>query len=138
MNMYAESRINAKITQEKAAELLNLSVDSVRAYEKGRSIPSNETVEIMGEVFNDADLYHNHLSIKSNGYIPFLEDESIANIAIKFMLQDKDMEEIKEDFLEIAKDGKVDKDEMHYWDNIKKEAREALELCFAIINFETS
>lgn len=50
-NIYKTARLGSGLTQEAAAEALNLSVESVRAYETGRTVPLDETVLLMVETY---------------------------------------------------------------------------------------
>ena len=46
-NIYQAARKVAGLTQEKAAEMIGISVRSLADYETGVRIPSNATVELM-------------------------------------------------------------------------------------------
>ena len=48
-NIYKNARQTAGLTQERWAELLGISPDSVRRYEAGAMLPSDETVLMMAE-----------------------------------------------------------------------------------------
>ncbi len=43
-NIYKRARRTAGYTQEAAAEILNISVESLRAYETDRRVPSGDVV----------------------------------------------------------------------------------------------
>ena len=60
-NIYKTSRKAAGLTQESAAELLGISVESLRAYESGQRIPPNEVVELMVILYNAQHLAYQHL-----------------------------------------------------------------------------
>lgn len=49
-NIYKTARLTAGLTQERWAETLNISVESVRLYERGLGLPSDEVVARMVEV----------------------------------------------------------------------------------------
>lgn len=51
-NLYQRARLSAGLTQERAAELLDLSPESLKQYEGGRRIPPDETVARMVEVYS--------------------------------------------------------------------------------------
>ena len=50
-NIYQKARKEAHLTQEQAAELLYVSVKTVKAWERGQRIPDNETAGRMAEVY---------------------------------------------------------------------------------------
>ena len=60
-NIYQIARTDKGITQEKAAELLCVSVESIRAYESGRTVPPNDIVCAMIEVYGTQYLAYQHL-----------------------------------------------------------------------------
>ena len=49
-NIYKRARATAGLTQERWAEQLGISVESVRLYESGAGLPSDEAVTRMIEV----------------------------------------------------------------------------------------
>ena len=60
-NIYQAARKVAGLTQEKAAEMIGISVRSLADYETGVRIPSNATVELMVMVYNSQLLATQHL-----------------------------------------------------------------------------
>lgn len=60
-NIYKTARTAAGLTQEAAAERLDISVESIRAYETGQRIPPNEVVELMVILYNAQHLAFQHL-----------------------------------------------------------------------------
>ena len=63
--IYKTARAVAGLTQERWAEALGVSVDSIRAYENGAVVPSDETVRAMSEISGLAPLAYWHLCNKS-------------------------------------------------------------------------
>lgn len=51
-NIYKKPREIAGYSQERAAELLDISVESLRAYETGRRVPPGEVVVRMMDLYN--------------------------------------------------------------------------------------
>ena len=49
-NIYKNARKYAGLTQERWAEAVGVSVDSIRVYENGSVIPTDETVRAMSEI----------------------------------------------------------------------------------------
>lgn len=56
-NIYKAARESAGLTQERAAEALGISVESIRVYETDRRVPPNAVVSRM------SDLYHSQFLI---------------------------------------------------------------------------
>ena len=50
-NLYKRARCATRLTQEGAAELLDISVESIKQYEGGRRVPPDEVVARMVEVY---------------------------------------------------------------------------------------
>jgi len=59
------SRKNAKLTQERAAEMLHVSVDSIRDYERGIRNPSEDFVLKAKSVYKDQSLGTKYLLMVS-------------------------------------------------------------------------
>ena len=51
-NLYQRARLSTGLTQERAAELLGLSPESLKQYEGGKTVPKDETVAKMVEVYH--------------------------------------------------------------------------------------
>ena len=64
-NKYKTARQAAGLTQERWAEVLGISVESVRLYESGRGLPSDEVVAQMAEVAVMPVLAYWHIKNKS-------------------------------------------------------------------------
>ena len=64
-NIYLTATEAAGITQERAAELIGLSVESIRSYETEKRVPSDETVIKMIEIYNANYLAYQHLKLKT-------------------------------------------------------------------------
>ena len=60
-NIYQSARMAAGLTQEKAAELLNISVESIRAYETDKRVPPNQIVSDMTDIYQTPHLALQHL-----------------------------------------------------------------------------
>ena len=64
-NIYKNARIAAGLTQERWAEHLGVSADSVRKYESGERMPGDDVVLTMAEVSGQLILPYWHLTRKS-------------------------------------------------------------------------
>lgn len=63
--IYQTARLVANLTQEKAAELLNVSPKSVGAYERGETIPPDDIVVSMTKTYQTPWLAYMHLTINN-------------------------------------------------------------------------
>ena len=50
-NLYQRARLSTGLTQERAAEMLGLSPESLKQYEGGRRVPPDEVVARMVEAY---------------------------------------------------------------------------------------
>ena len=85
-NIYKIARRAAGYTQEAAAEQLNISIESVRAYETYQRTPPADVVERMVVCFGAPQLAYQHLHETNaliSRVIPQLEPRSIPEVAIR-------------------------------------------------------
>ena len=64
-NIYRNARITAGLTQERWAEYLGISPDSVRKYESGEMMPAEDILLMMADISGLKILPYWHLSQKS-------------------------------------------------------------------------
>ena len=84
-NIYKAARRSAGLTQEAAAEKLGISVESIRAYETGGRIPSNEIVESMVICYNTQYLAYQHLhetNALAAKIVPPLQERSMSTLSL--------------------------------------------------------
>lgn len=111
-NIYKNARRDAGLTQERAAERLGISVESIRAYETDQRIPPDHVVSEMVTCYNAQYLAVQHLSQNNElvrRIVPVIEERSLmeatvrlANRMRKFFQQHR-----AEDLLEICEDNEV-------------------------------
>lgn len=121
-NIYAAARRSAGFTQEQAAELLDLSVESVKAYETGGRTPAGETVLLMSRVYASPGLRLEHArATDALGLIPQaarprafpLAVMSLYNDLLQFAERSRGRQ-----LLRIAADGVIDEDERPLYEEI--------------------
>ena len=131
-NIYKIARRAAGFTQESAAEQLEISVDSVRAYETSQRLPPSEIVERMVVFFHAPQLAYQHLHETNaliSRVIPQLEQRSILEVAIRiynrmrYFSQNACLERL----LTIAEDGRIDDTERPEFDEIIEELRSIIQ-----------
>ena len=115
-NIYKTARLSAGLTQEAAAELLDISVESIRAYETGVRLPPNRVVETMVEVYGLQPLAYQHLketNALARQVIPALEERSLLEVAVRIYTRLRRFAAAGsvDRLLEIAEDGRIDPEE---------------------------
>lgn len=133
-NLYQRARLSTGLTQERAAELLNLSPESLKQYEGGRRIPPDETVARMVEAYRCPWLALEHAQATDRlGVLPKAEPRPLpmASIALRNRLQDATGR--LDALLRIAEDGVIDETERPEFDSIVVELRETMAAIYQVI-----
>lgn len=133
-NLYQRARLSAGLTQERAAELLNLSPESLKQYEGGRRIPPDETVARMVEAYRCPWLALEHAQATDTlGVMPDVTPRPLpmASIALRNRLQDATGR--LDALLRIAEDGVIDETERPEFDSIVVELRETMAAIYQVI-----
>lgn len=135
-NIYRNARRTAGLTQERWAECLGLAPETIRQYESGIIMPSDEVVTAMSEVSGQHILCYWHLVRKSRiaaNILPELEEQKClpeAVLSLLIMIDD-----FREDGLvrltRIAADGKVSRDEAEDYDEALRQIRELVRRAYA-------
>lgn len=125
-NIYKRARATAGLTQERWAEQLGISVESVRLYESGTGLPSDEVVTRMIEVAVLPVLGYWHLMNKSRvaaEILPEVKTVPLAQAVVQLLHRIREFDErhrVRE-LLSIAEDGQIDSAEREAFDGIIKE-----------------
>ena len=126
-NIYRIPRVKANLTQERAAELIPISVESIRAYETGQTVPPDDAVYRMVVIYDAPLLAHQHLGNKSDlsrKYLPQIEAKDLPSATIVMMKELADVINGQQELIAIACDGKVTGDEKPKADALIKDIRE--------------
>ena len=131
-NIYKIARRAAGYTQEAAAEQLNISIESVRAYETYQRTPTADDVERMVVCFGAPQLAYQHLHETNaliSRVIPQLEPRSIPEVAIRIYNRMRSFSQgaCLERLMAIAEDGRVDDTEQPEFDAIVKILRSIIQ-----------
>lgn len=135
-NIYQLARKNTNLTQEKAAEVIGCSVRSVADYESGRTVPADDIVCRMIEIYNAGWLGYRHLKESTEigrKYLPELDLSDLPKSVLRLQKEIGDMNRINSDMIEIACDGVVDKHEEPRWQNVTKEILEMAGAALAVV-----
>lgn len=121
-NIYQAARKESCLTQEQAAERLDVSDTTVKAWEQGARVPDNETVARMAELYGTPWLALEHLRSAGStlGVIPEITVQSLPTAAITLINRVLDFAERHRDrqLLRIAEDGVIDETERPDFDDI--------------------
>lgn len=122
-NIYQTARKAAGLTQERAAELLGLSVRSLSDYEAGLRLPPNDVADRMVMVYNSQVLAVQHLRNSTQFARDLLPDvrpmalpEAVLTLidAVYDFADDK----LDRELIEIARDRVISPDERERFDRI--------------------
>ena len=121
-NIYQAARKEGCLTQEQAAERMEVSETTVKAWEQGARVPDNETVARMAELYGTPWLALEHLRSAGStlGVIPEITVQSLPTAAITLINRVLDFAERHRDrqLLRIAEDGIIDETERPDFDDI--------------------
>lgn len=125
-NIYENARRTAGLTQERWAEAIGCSVDSIRLYESERGLPSDEIVTKMVEVAGLPVLGYWHLCNKSRvaaDILPDVRECSLPLAVVQLIKRINDFADLHrtDDLLDIAEDGAIDDRERGTFDAIVRE-----------------
>lgn len=123
-NIYQIARTSAGITQERAAELLCVSVESLRAYETGRTVPGNDIVCQMVIVYAAQHLAYQHLMHSSEvarRCLPEVDIKELPEAMLRLQKEVTDFIRCRDEMVEITCDGVITAEERPRYDQILKE-----------------
>lgn len=135
-NIYKAARKAAGLTQEQAAEQLYISTRSLAEYEAGRTIPPDDVVCRMVEVYGDKSLAYMHLKQSTEvgrRYLPDLHILDLPRSVLKLQKEVKDVTDINHHMVDVACDGMVEEHEHGIWQSIEKELMEMVGAGLAVI-----
>ncbi len=123
INIYASARKAKGLTQERAAELIGISVESIRAYEAEARSPSDETALRMADVYVTQHLAYQHLqrSVLGKTILPEIEKRDVPSAILRLLKEVNDLIKLRDELIEIGSDGVIDDDERVRWEIIMKE-----------------
>lgn len=139
-NIYKIARKYAGFSRERAAELICVSVRSLADYETGVTIPPDDVVCSMIEVYQAPWLGYEHLKNSTavgQKYLPDIKFSDLARAVLRFQKEVKDLELVDRALIEIACDGEVDETEKTKWEEVTKEVKEVVSAALAILFTET-
>lgn len=136
-NDYKIARAAAGMTQERWAERLGVSVESVRLYETGRNLPSDEVVQRMIELSMMPVLGYWHMQKKSRlaaELLPEVPEVGLPQAVVLLLgaLRNFQQEQRVDELLRIAADGVVSGAEASDYAEILEDLQEIVEAAAAL------
>lgn len=121
-NIYRKYRKLAGLTQEKASEHLGISVDTIKRYENGSYMPSNDIARKMCLLYGDMKLAYEHLENSQMGemVLPSLKDKDLCCSTLGFLNQLANMDKRKLEIVRIASDGVISDNEVDNWGELEQ------------------
>lgn len=128
-NIYQIARESTGLTQEKASDHLDISVDSLRAYEGGKRIPPDRVVIKMIEIYDTQYLAYQHLKTYEVGrtYLPNIEIRDLPVAILKLQKEVSDFLKLENEMIDITYDGVIDEEERPRWEVIMKELNDVVD-----------
>lgn len=141
-NIYKNARQAAGLTQERWAECLGISAESVRQYEAGIIMPGEDVLLMMADISGMKILPYWHLSQKSriaSRILPELEEQKgLPEAVLALLIQ---IDDFREDGLRrltrIAADGKISEDEEEDYQEALRQITELVRRAYALGYAET-
>lgn len=132
-SIYQRAREVAGMTQERAAEYLNIATETIASYEQGRrNIPDDIVVE-MADLYQCPILCHKHLRLKATARnLPDVDVKSLSQAVIMLLKNMDDLDTNGNLLLQIAYDNKVDEQEIDDWEFILSQINELQKACFTV------
>ena len=122
-NIYKKARMAAGLTQERAAELLDISTRSLADYEAGVRMPSNWLVDSMVTVYNTQILAVQHLRNSAQAardLIPEVDAMRLPEAVLTLVdaIYDFADDRLDRELIDIARDGVISPDERERFDRV--------------------
>lgn len=127
-NIYKTARQVAGLTQERAAEMLGISVRSLADYELGIRIPPNYVVDSMVTTYNSQLLGIQHLRESANmarSILPEVQEMRLPEAVLTLIdaIYDFADDRLDRELIDIARDGVITTNEKERFDRIVDKIR---------------
>jgi len=126
-NIYQIARNAKGITQEKASELLNVSIESLRAYESSRTPVPNQVAADMTMIYGVEHLAMQHIRENPVGkmvFPSFSENVDCSKAILNLLKEVNDVVQCRDELISIGADGIIDESERASFERIIKELDE--------------
>ena len=127
-NIYKAARQVAGLTQERAAEMLGISVRSLADYEQGIRVPQNYVVDGMVTVYNSQLLGIQHLresAIMAQNLLPEVQEMRLPEAVLTLIdaIYDFADDRVDRELIDIARDGVITDNEKERFDRVVEKIR---------------
>lgn len=123
-NIYKTAREAIGISQEEAAYRLEVSCRTVSNCETFTSVPKEELVLKMIEVYEApwlAYMYFKRSTLLGRKYLPEIDLTDLARSVLKFQKELGDIRKVTPDLIDVACDGVIELHEEDKWNKVQKE-----------------
>lgn len=139
-NYYKISREHAGLTQETAAEYLNISPRSLSAYENWETTPPNDVVSKMVKLYKTKLLGWWHLrntSELAKECLPDIQElQTNADIFLQAEFADDEVISIRTMSKQLLMDGKITEDEIAKYEELRNMSKKAAGKLMSIFTYE--
>lgn len=136
INIYQKARESVGLTQEKAAERIGVSIESIRMYEGGKRIPPDDVVFRMIDIYNTQYLAYQHLRenvITASAVMPMnIKVTDLPQAILRIQKEITDFLQIRDEMISITYDGIISADERPRWNVIVKELNDIMEAIMSL------
>lgn len=134
-NIYSKYRRMAGITQERAAEHLGISVDSLKGYEYDKRIPNNDIAKQMCLLYGDMRLAYDHLVHSSTGemILEKLDEKNLCCSVLSLINELNHSDTVLQMMIEISADGVISEDEKDEWMIVERQLRSLIKSSYEVL-----
>lgn len=134
-NIYSKYRRMAGITQERAAEHLGISVDSLKGYEYDKRIPNNDIAKQMCLLYGDMRLAYDHLVHSSTGemILEKLDEKDLCCSVLSLINELNHSDTVLQMMIEISADGVISEDEKDEWMIVERQLRSLIKSSYEVL-----
>ena len=123
-NIYKLCREAAWTNQDVAADLLGVSIRSLSDYETGKTIPPEDVVCRMVEIYNSPILAYMHLKTNNEvgrRFLPEIRVDNLSEAVLRLQMNKHSLDSIEPQIVQIACDGIIDENEIPIWTQVRTE-----------------
>lgn len=138
-NIYQTARKASGLTQERAAELLNLSTRSLADYESGLRLPPNDVADRMVVVYNSQVLAVQHLRNSTQfarELLPDIQERTLPEAVLTLIdaVYDFADDRLDRELIDIARDGVISEDERERFDRVVDKIKSITAAALALVS----
>lgn len=134
-NIYSKYRRMSGLTQERAAEHLGISIDSLKGYEYDKRIPPNEIAKQMCLIYGDMRLAYDHLVHSSAGEMVLekLDEKDLCCSVLGLINELNHSDSVQRIMIEISADGVITEDEEDDWEIVEEQLRALIKSSYEVL-----